>query len=217
MIHEFEGKTEKEAIDNAIESLGLDREEIDVEILESKKKGFLFGGGKVKIRVHIGDEREDQREILNPENEVEEKLLEFLIKVIAKMGFEADVSLQSRENGRLFFDIRSDNTAVIIGRQGQTLDALQLLINIHAGRISDDRVRVTVDAEDYRKRRERQLVRFANKVAEQVRRSRGSKLLEAMNPFERRLIHTTLNKQQNIETISEGEGLYKKIRVFYKE
>ncbi|HUV08372.1 MAG TPA: R3H domain-containing nucleic acid-binding protein, partial [Spirochaetia bacterium] len=78
-------------------------------------------------------------------------------------------------------------------------------------------VRVTVDAEDYRKRRERQLVRFANKVAEQVRRSRGSKLLEAMNPFERRLIHTTLNKQQNIETISEGEGLYKKIRVFYKE
>ena len=217
MIHEFEGKTEKEAIDNAIESLGLDREEIDEEILESKKKGFLFGGGKVKIRVHIGDEREDQREILNPENEVEEKLLEFLIKVIAKMGFEADVSLQSRENGRLFFDIRSDNTAVIIGRQGKTLDALQLLINIHAGRISDDRVRVTVDAEDYRKRRERQLVRFANKVAEQVRRSRGSKLLEAMNPFERRLIHTTLNKQQNIETISEGEGLYKKIRVFYKE
>ena len=60
MIHEFEGKTEKEAIDTAIESLGLNREEIDVEILENKKKGFLFGGGKVKIRVHLGEEGDEQ-------------------------------------------------------------------------------------------------------------------------------------------------------------
>ena len=84
-------------------------------------------------------------------------------------------------------------------------------------RISERRIKVIVDAENYRQRRERHLIRFAHKVADQVRRSKGSRLLDAMNPFERRLIHTTLNSQDNVETISEGDGLYKKIRVFYRE
>ena len=216
MNQEFEGKSEKEAIDNAIQALGLNRDEIDVEILESKRKGFLFGTGKVKIRVHVSEE-EEAAVALEPESDAERKLLEFLQGIVRRMGFQAQVFLSLREENRVGFDIQSENTAIIIGRQGKTLDAFQLLMNVYAGRVSREKIRVVVDAEDYRGRREKQLIRIANRTAEQVRRSRGSKLLEAMNPFERRLIHTTLSPVQNIETISEGEGLYKKVRVFYKE
>jgi spoIIIJ-associated protein len=216
MVHEFEGRTEKEAIDLAIESLGLDREEIDVEILENKKKGFLFGGGKVKIRVHLSEEEED-RDIIEPQDEIENGLLEFLSEIIRKMSLDGEVFLVSREEGRLVYEIQSDDAAILIGRQGKTLDAFQLLMNIYAGKISQSRLRVVVDAEDYRQRREKQLIRIAHRVAEQVRRTKGSKLLDAMNPFERRLIHTALNDLSNVETVSEGEGLYKKIRVFYRD
>ena len=217
MVHEFEGKTEKEAIDNAIESLGLNPDEIDVEIIENKKKGFLWGGGKVKIRVHLGEYIDEPSEPLAPESEEEIKINEFLSDVIKYMGFNASVLMTFREEERIGFEIQSENSAVIIGRQGKTLDAFQLLVNVFAGRVSDRRIKVVVDAENYRQRRERHLIRFAHNVAEQVRRSKGSQLLDAMNPFERRLIHTTLNSKENIETISEGEGLYKKIRVFYRE
>ena len=219
MIHEFEGRTEKEAIDHAIESLGLNREEIDVEILENKKKGFLFGGGKVKIRVHLSEEGEEgeEREVLEPQDDIEKTLMEFLSELIKKMALDGDVYLVSRDEGRLVYEIQSDDAAILIGRQGKTLDAFQLLMNIYAGKISQSRLRVVVDAEDYRLRREKQLIRIAHGVAEQVKRTKGSKLLDAMNPFERRLVHTALNDQKNIETISEGEGLYKKIRVIYRE
>jgi spoIIIJ-associated protein len=215
MMHEFEGKTEKEAIDNAINALGLNREEIDIEIVENKK-GFLFGGGKVKIKVHLSEE-DDLTEVLEPEDDTEKKLIAFLSGIIKKMNFEAQVSILFREENKLGLDIESENAAVMIGRQGKTLDAFQLLLNIYAGRIGNKRIKVVVDAEGYRQRRERQLMSIANRTADQVRKSRGSKLLEAMNPFERRLIHTTLSPIENIETISEGEGLFKKIRVFYKE
>ncbi len=215
MMQEFEGKTEKEAIDNAINALGLNREEIDIEIVKNKKS-FLFGGGKVKIKVHLSEE-DDLTEVLEPEDDTEKKLIAFLSGIINRMNFEAQVSILFREENKLGLDIESENTAVMIGRQGKTLDAFQLLMNIYAGRIGDKRIKVVVDAEGYRQRRERQLISIANRTADQVRKSRGSKLLEAMNPFERRLIHTTVSPIENIETISEGEGLFKKIRVFYKE
>jgi len=217
MVHEFEGRTEKEAIDTAIESLGLNRDEIDVEILESKKRGFLWGGGKVKIRVHLGDFIDEPTEPLAPEGEAETKIYEFLTEVVKYMGFDAKVLMAFREEERIGFEIQSDSSAVIIGKQGKTLDAFQLLVNVFSGQISERRLKVVVDAENYRQRRERHLIRFAHKVADQVRRSKGSRLLDAMNPFERRLIHTTLNSQDNVETISEGDGLYKQIRVFYRE
>ena len=208
MIHEFEGKTEKEAIDTAIESLGLNRDEIDVEILENKKKGFLFGTGKVKIRVHLGEEGEDLRESIEPQDNIEKSLMEYLSGIILHMGFQGEVHITSREDGRLVLEIRSPDAAILIGRQGKTLDSFQLILNVYAGRLSENRLRIVVDAEDYRERQERQLIRFANGIAEQVSRTKSSRLLEAMNPFERRLVHTALNKLKNIETVSEGDGLY---------
>jgi spoIIIJ-associated protein len=230
MIREFEGKTEREAIDKAIESLGLNRDEIDIEIVESKK-GILFGKGKVKIKVHVTDQEEEdggelaedegepfgEKPALEPDGESERKLLEFLQGVIERMGYPCSLKLASREQERVVIDIASEASGMIIGRKGKNLDALQVLCNVYAGRIIGRHFKVVLDAENYRSRREQSLMELARRTGEQVRRSRGSKLLEAMNPFERRVIHTTLSGLRDVATISEGEGLYKKVRVFYRE
>jgi spoIIIJ-associated protein len=234
MIREFEGKTEKEAIDKAIESLGLNRDEIDIEIVEAKK-ALLFGKGKVRIKVHVGDEQDEsapeggggedelderppmQKLDLTPEGEAEPKMLEFLQGVIERMGYSCRLTLSGREKDRIVIDIASEAGGMIIGRKGKNLDALQVLCNVYAGRIAGRHYKVVLDAEDYRSRREKSLMELAKRTGEQVRRSRGSKLLEAMNPFERRVIHTTLSGMRDVATISEGEGLYKKVRVFYRE
>lgn len=234
MIQEFEGKTEKEAIDKAIESLGLNRDEIDIEIVESKK-GLLFGKGKVKIKVHVseehdgeaveepGDDEIDERppaapkQILEPETDAERKMLEFLQTVIEHMGYSCTLTLTGREKDRIVIDIASEASGMIIGRKGKNLDALQVLCNVYAGRVASRHFKVVLDAEEYRSRREQSLMQLARRTGEQVRRTRGSKLLEAMNPFERRVIHTTLSGMPDVATISEGDGLYKKVRVFYRE
>ncbi len=215
MIKEFEGKTEKEAIDKAIEALGLNREEFDVEIIDSSKRGLLFRKGNVKIRIHISDEDlEDDQNIGEPEDETEEKMVQFIEKCIEKMGFPGQAVITGHEDNKLTVSIQSNHSGILIGKKGKNLDALQLLTNVVAGRI-DNTLKVIVDAEGYRGRREETLIRIARKAAEEVRRDHRSKLLEPMNPFERRLIHTSLNSMADIATKSEGEGLYKQIRIYY--
>jgi spoIIIJ-associated protein len=237
VVREFEGKNEKEAIDRAIEELGLDRNEIDFEIVEAKKPGILFRGGKVKIRVHLLDEQEeaegyaeeaapddvhpDQRPArrsvpLASNGEFEGKVIEFARGLLDRMGFPAEVTVNFREEGRLGLDIESDGSGILIGKQGKTLEALQFIVNLAAGRLGTEMTRIVLDTQDYRSRRERSLIRMANQVADQVRRSRESQLLEPLNPFERRLIHTSLARYGDIETVSEGDGLYKRIRVIWR-
>jgi len=234
VVKEFEGRNEKEAIDRAIEELGLDRNEIDFEIVEAKRPGILFRGGKVKIRVHVTEEQVevDEEETvpgdtagtraprgapLVPAGEFEQKIVEFTRGLLEKMGFPAEVTVTFREERRLGLDIESDGSGILIGKQGKTLEALQFLVNLAAGRLGGDSTRIVLDTQDYRSRRERSLLRMANQVAEQVRRSRESQLLEPLNPFERRLIHTSLARYGDIETVSEGEGLYKRIRVIWRD
>jgi len=298
-VHEFEGKNEEEAISKAIEALGLDREEIDVEIVETKKSAFLFGGGKVRIRVHLDDERqpaawgpdaqpglpgqmqpeedEDRQPLdyrhpgvwqepgprrgrrgqssqggkpsgqrsrrsssasgqrhprgdryappegrpartvfLEPENDFERKILDFLSGLFQHVGIEAQVRIAFREDRKLGLDVDSPDSAILIGKRGQTLEAIQTVANVVAGRSKNSNSRVIVDSQNYRQRREHSLVRMAQQTADEVRKTRQSRLLEAMNPFERRLIHTTLSEEADIETASEGEGLYKRVRILYR-
>jgi len=223
VVKEFEGKNEKEAIDRAIEELGLDRNEIDFEIVEAKRPGILFRGGKVKIRVHMSEELDGQEEG-EPgrdgppiaQGEFEEKIIEYTRGLLSRMGFPAKITVSFREDRRLGLDIESDGSGILIGKQGKTLEALQFIVNLAAGRMGGDSTRVVLDTQDYRSRRERSLIRMANQVAEQVRRGRDSQLLEPLNPFERRLIHTSLARYGDIETISEGDGLYKRIRVIWR-
>ncbi|MDE0026092.1 MAG: protein jag [Spirochaetaceae bacterium] len=209
---EFEGRTEEEAIDKAIEALGLAEDEIDVEVVDEQRPGFLKGG-KVRIRVHLADDEPDAAE-LQPENAFEEQLVAFVGELLERANMPADVRIDQREEGRLTLDILADDPAIVIGKYGATLEALQLISNIHAGRINEGApVRVILDTEDYRYRREQSLLRMANRVAQEVRRTGRPRLLAPLNPFERRLIHTALGDMAGVATESEGDGLYKQIRV----
>lgn len=223
MYKEFEGRNEQEAIDKAISELGLDRDDFDVEILSREKKS-LFRKGSVTIRVHVPepeDIQEDDNEpsdhmvpgqILEAENENERKIIGFVKTLISKMGYEADVNINFRRDYKIGLEIVSDSSSILIGRKGKNLDAIQLVANVYAGNLDKD-YKVIIDSENYRMRHEEQIVRMAFKTAQQVKRSHRSRLLEPMNPFERRLIHTALNDFDGVETKSEGEGLYKQVRI----
>jgi len=234
---EFEGKNEKEAIEIAAAELGLEKDQFDVEILETQKNS-IFKKGFVRIRVHAdvsavntNDRKYDEddsafdgsvsknRSLFEdplPKDEFEKKIVDFVASVIRKMGYEVTVEIMSREEKKIGLKLISRSSSILIGRKGKNLDSLQLLANVYAGRIGREDMRVILDSENYRIRREESLVRLAYTTADRVRMNRGSVLLEPMNPFERRLIHTTLNDISDIDTKSEGEGLYKQVRVFYK-
>jgi spoIIIJ-associated protein len=226
MIKEFEGKTEQEAIDTAVRELCLDRENFDVEIVDAGKKGF-FKKSNVKIRIHMHDEEDTSRPVVREDSynekkapqqaadDFEEKVVEFLSNIINKMGYSGEVQIAYRKDNKLGLNIISSHSGIMIGKKGKNLDALQLLTNVYAGQL-DNTKKVVVDTENYRIRHEEQLVRMAYKTAVQVKKTRKSKLLEPMNPFERRLVHTALNDIVDVDTKSEGEGLYKQVRIYYR-
>ena len=223
MYREFEGRNEQEAIDKAIQELGFDREDFDVEVVSSQKK-TLFKKGSVTIRVSVPDEKDDDEEmqdedyvpqpgkVLEPESENERRIVEFVETLISKMGYKARVDINFRRDYKIGLDIVSDSSSILIGRKGKNLDAIQLVANVYAGNLDKD-YKIIVDSENYRMRHEEQIVRTAFKTAAIVKKTHRSRLLPPMNPFERRLIHTALNDYDGVETKSEGEGLYKQVRI----
>ncbi len=231
MTREFEGKTEQDAINQAIEALHIEREDFDVEILDNGRRG-LFKKANVKIRVHIdsdSDEEEvkvpfvadeedydqEDEEDLEPNEELEQSICAFIDGVIEHMGYESKTTVSSRKGRKVNLEISSDSSNIIIGRKGKNLDAIQVLANVYAGKIDTER-KIIVDSEGYRVRHEEQIIKSAYRTAMQVRKTGRSRLLEPMNPYERRLVHTALNDVTGIETKSEGEGLYKQVRVISK-
>jgi spoIIIJ-associated protein len=151
-----------------------------------------------------------------PKNEFEKQVIEFVEGLIERMGYSGKVRVMFREEQKIGLKINSENSSILIGKKGKNLDALQLLANSYAGRQGREDMKIILDSENYRIRREESLVRLAYTVADRVRENRGSMLLEPMNPFDRRIIHTTLNDIADVETKSEGEGLYKQVRVYYR-
>ncbi|MCM1322341.1 MAG: protein jag [Bacteroides sp.] len=224
MIYEYEAKNEKEAIELAAAELGLEKDQFDVEILETQKTS-LFKKGYVKIRVHVDDSMKKTEESPKqdktitdrlPQDDFEKQLVDFISTVIKKMGYQVSVEIMFREEYKKGIRLNSSHSSILIGKKGKNLDALQLLANVFAGKLGHENTRIILDTQNYRIRREEALVRLAYVTADKVRTTRNSILLEPMNPFERRLIHTTLNDISDIETKSEGDGLYKQVRVFYK-
>ena len=224
MIYEFEGKTERDAIDKAIAELGVESDQFDVEIVEIQKNS-LFKKGYAKIRVHIDDKAATEEPVaatpLQPalsrevSTEKEADLLKFIGELIHTMGYAANAEILSREEHKLLVRLSSEDSAILIGKKGKNLDALQLIANVYAGKIGISE-RIMLDCENYRLRREESLVRLAYTTADQVVTTKTSVLLEPMNPYERRLIHSTLADIRDVDTKSEGEGLYKQVRVLYK-
>ncbi|MBR4159375.1 MAG: Jag N-terminal domain-containing protein, partial [Spirochaetia bacterium] len=170
---EFEGKTEKEAIDKAIEALGLERDEFDVEILENNKPG-LFHKGSVKIRVHINAQNEEQNDLpveeeeaadeeapvessvemetserLEPEGDFEIKLLNFVEELIEKMDYPGNAYVCYRNENKIRIMIESEHSGILIGKKGKNLDAIQLLVNVYAGKLMEEPKRIIIDVEKY--------------------------------------------------------------------
>ena len=208
---EVTGKTEDEAIASALVQLGLDRDEVSIEIVERAKSGFLgFGASPAVIRVsyEIPDE---EPEVLTLQDRVED----FLTGLLEHMGVQAELTITEKGNGALNVNLTGESMGVIIGRRGETLDAIQHLTNYAVNRGSDKRTRISVDAENYRAKREDSLVSLAEKMAAKVIKYKRSMALEPMNSYERHVIHTALQNYEGVTTASTGSEPNRRIVVSY--
>jgi spoIIIJ-associated protein len=195
----------EEAIEGALEELGVSEQEAQVEIVQEPQKGLLgFGSQEAIVRVRVRDEDIDA-ESLEDQAEVAE---EFLLGLLDRMDLDADVD-HNVVDGVMYVDILAGEDAermgLLIGRHGQTLDALQEVVRCAVQRQTQSRCRVMVDVEDYRKRRRSQLVQRATSVAARVRRTGKPERMEAMNPYERKIVHDAVGEVGGVETASEGE------------
>ena len=244
---EVTGKNEEEAIKNALAKLGMDRDDVSVEILERAKSGFLGIGGtpaKIKVTYEAPDEPapaaepvvektptaepvreealEQQSEEQAPVCEKEPCVLtdvtvapavdedmkaaveNFLSGLMEHMHVEASVRIQVSPEGTYEVELVGQDLGALIGRRGETLDAIQQLTNYSVNRGRAKRVRIHVDAENYRAKREESLIRLANKVAAKVVKYRRNVTLEPMNAYERHVIHTALQDVPGVTTYSVG-------------
>lgn len=200
-----EAKNSEEAIRLACEELGIDREDAEIEIISEGNKGLLgFIGNKnavVKVTKKAG---------------IEEIVQNFLSPIFEKMEIEANIDI-TQEEGQMTIRLTGEDIGIIIGRRGETLDALQYLLSLVINRKISGYTRVILDVADYRQKREETLVRLANRVAEKVMRSRKNLTLEPMNPYERRIIHSTLQNHKYVDTQSIGEEPNRKVVIRYKQ
>jgi spoIIIJ-associated protein len=199
---EFEGKSTEEAIAQACGHFQVSAEQLEIEIVSVGSPGiFGLGGRKARIRAALREESEEL--LLTAAKELLEKLLE-------KMQEKATVSAQ-HEDDRINLRIETDDAGLLIGKQGQTLDALQYLVTKMLAKKSRSKVRIAIDVEAYRARHNEALAHLAQKYGEKVKKSGKSITLDPMNPYDRRIVHLALQGDKNLKTTSRGEGLYKKV------
>ena len=206
---DFTGKTEDDAIAAALAELELDRDDVSIEIIERSKSGFLgIGASPAVIRVMYEEAKET-------EDTVEEKAERFISGLLEHMGVEADIELFAGDEGRLNVVLSGNGLGVVIGRRGETLDALQHLTGYAVNRGTQERVHINVDAENYRKKREESLQRLAEKMAAKVIKYRRSMAMEPMNSYERHVIHTVLQDYDGVTTGSTGTEPNRRVVVTY--
>lgn len=233
------GKTEEEAIRKGLEQLGLERDDVSVEILERARSGFLgIGSSPAKVRVtyelDVAEEPkpeapkakpaekkpEPKPAEKKPEPKAEEKKTEpaapacdnddarrikdFLTGLLEHMDSAAEVKVYEEEKNRYKVILEGQKLGALIGRRGETLDAIQQLTNYAVNSGRDKRLRIHVDAENYRAKREQSLESLANKVAGKVLKYRRSVTLEPMNAYERHVIHAALQDVKGVTTYSVG-------------
>ena len=245
------GKTEEEAIRKGLEQLGLERDDVSVEILERARSGFLgIGSSPAKVRVtyelDVAEEPkpeapkakpaekkpEPKPAEKKPEPKAEEKKTEpaapacdnddarrikdFLTGLLEHMDSAAEVKVYEEEKNRYKVILEGQKLGALIGRRGETLDAIQQLTNyvVNSGR--DKRLRIHVDAENYRAKREQSLESLANKVAGKVLKYRRSVTLEPMNAYERHVIHAALQDKEGVTTYSIGTEPNRRVVVAYE-
>lgn len=220
-------RTEDDAIAAALAELGLDRDEVSVEILERAKSGFLgIGASPAVIRVsyEVSDEVPAEEPAPAPaaaaaapvdENADYAAVREFLGGLLSRMGVKAQISIAPRDNGGISVNLSGDGMGAIIGRRGETLDAIQHLTNYAVNHGSEKHLHISVDAENYRSKREESLTKLAEKMAEKAIKYKRSMALEPMNSYERHVIHTALQDYEGVTTSSTGVEPNRRVVVSY--
>ena len=227
------GRTEEDAIQAALRELGMDRDDVSVEILERAKSGFLgIGASPALVRVSyeapdepvaaeqppvpaapaveaapaapVADECEDYAAIRG-----------FLGGLLERMGVQAEMEISPRANDGINVSLSGNGMGAIIGRRGETLDAIQHLTNYVVNRGSDKHMHISVDAECYRSKREESLTRLAEKMAEKAIKYKRSMALEPMNSYERHVIHTALQNYEGVTTSSTGTEPNRRVVIEY--
>ena len=216
---EIRSKTEEEATKKAIEQLNVNRDDIEnikVEVIEEPNKGFLgFIGAKDGLYKITVTEKVEIIEEVEPVKEID-IAKEFIETMLHNAKINADV-IATKENNLIKIDIKGKEATTLIGRRGQTLDAVQFLTSLALNKINkDSHSRVLVDIENYREKREQSLIRYANKVAREVAKTKKTKKLDYMNPYERRIIHSALQNDKYVITYSEGEEPHRRLVIEYK-
>lgn len=195
-------KTVEDAVREALAELKVREDQVEVKVLEEPSKGLfgIIGVKEAKVKITVV---KDEVEVAN----------QFLEKLLHSMNIKANCDIR-KEGSNLFVDIRdlsSSDMGIIIGKRGNTLDSIQYLLSLIVNKDRDDYLKVVVDTENYREKREETLIRLANKMAEKAKYSKRPIKLEPMNPYERRIIHSTLQNVEGVTTYSEGDEPYRRV------
>ena len=202
---EMTGKTVDEALKNALNELKLTKEEVDIEIIDEGSKGIFNLIGNKPARIKITKKK-------SAIDEVEK----FLTDVLKAMDVKAKINIKE-ENDIINVNLSGEKMGLIIGYRGETLDSLQYLLSLVVNKNHNNIYKkVVLDVENYRKKREETLIKVAQKVAYKVRKSKRPYKLEPMNPYERRIIHSTLQEFNDIITYSEGEEPFRRVIISFE-
>jgi len=199
------GKTVEDAIENGLKELGCSLEEVTTKVVEEPSDGFIgiFGSKLAKVEMTLKDD-------------VTQRTAEFLESLFKAMKVEATVDTRM-EDGIIIFELSSPRSAgILIGKKGATLEALQYLTSLVINKGQSKYIRIALDIEGYREKRKRTLQDLADRIALSVEKKRGRHELEPMNPYERKIIHSSLQNYRNIVTYSEGEEPNRHVIIEYQ-
>lgn len=202
---EFKGKTVDDAITEATIQFGITSDELIYEVIDKGSTGIL-GFINTKPAIIRAKKKDTFEDIVQ----------EFLDKMFEIMGIEAVVDITYNEEEKTMdINLTGPEMGVLIGKRGQTLDALQKIVQSVVNKHSEDFIRVKLDTENYRARRKDTLENLARNISYKVKRTKKSVVLEPMNPYERRIIHSTLQNDKYVSTRSEGEEPFRRVVVYY--
>ena len=200
------GRTKEEAVRAALKELGVGLEDVKVEVLENENRsGFLgmFQSKQVRVRVTVIED-------------VGKIAARFLREILVGMGIAARVEILRRPD-QIVLNVSGTDLGILIGRHGQTLDAIQFLVGLAANRKAEEKKRIIIDVQGYRRRHEESLRRLALRMAERVRHERKKAVLAPMTPADRRIIHLTLQGQKEVFTYSEGQEPFRRVVISPQE
>jgi spoIIIJ-associated protein len=202
---EIRSKSKEEALKKALLELNVNQEDLEIEEIEQPIKGFLgFLGSKEGLYKFT---------VIEKESDIARSFIENMLK---NANVNAKVNI-TQENNLIKVDIEGKEAACLIGRRGETLDSIQFLTGLALNKINkDSHMRVLVDIENYRSKREESLIRYANKMAREVAKTKKTKKLDYMNPYERRIVHSALQEDKYVTTYSEGTDPYRRLVIEYK-